>query len=281
METQLATSPPVNGTFANAKVSTSLAPAVPTPIVPLPANEALAFLGVKPDIKDMTLDEKFACLKQCFSYGYGVRKVLCEVFEAIRAEFKTYTKDRAGMPTVEEAFRQRGLNYHTVYSTIEREKVRCAQDAMFFAEIKAKAFTTNRNGIETDLPPVSEPVVVEDGRRAVVLRHCETDTGSKTAEVLYEDDGTSEIKKAESLVTVAEVKAAKAAARAARKSEGGGIVRTEKRKNRGAPADSFEQIRTLALRMLTEGFKVLKPTGNPSHLDAAKTWAKDTLERAE
>jgi hypothetical protein len=108
-ETQIATPAPTDGTSASAEVpENSEAIAVQPPIVPLPANEALTFLGVKPDIKDMTLDEKFACLKQCFAYGYGVR--LCEVFESIHAEFKTYKKDRAGMPTVEEAFKQRGLD---------------------------------------------------------------------------------------------------------------------------------------------------------------------------
>src|ERR1039458_3716332 len=138
-ETQLAAPASLDGTFANAKVpDNSQALAVQPPIVPLPANEALTFLGVKPDIRDMTLDEKFACLKQCFAFGYGVRKVLCEVFESIRAEVKTYAKDRKGMPTVEEAFKQRGLNYKTVYSAIQREKDRRAEDAQFFAAIKAE-----------------------------------------------------------------------------------------------------------------------------------------------
>src|SRR5271154_1136143 len=62
-ETQLKTPAPAGGTFAIAKVPVSPAPVVQPPIVPLPANHALAFLGVKPDIKDMTLDEKFVCLK--------------------------------------------------------------------------------------------------------------------------------------------------------------------------------------------------------------------------
>lgn len=100
-ETQVATPAPTNGTSANAELPANhQALAAQPPIVPLPANEALTFLGVKPDIKDMTLEEKFTCLKQCFTYNYGLRKVLCEVFESIRAEFKTYKKDRAGMPTV-------------------------------------------------------------------------------------------------------------------------------------------------------------------------------------
>ncbi|MGA8343378.1 MAG: hypothetical protein WB781_15710, partial [Candidatus Sulfotelmatobacter sp.] len=147
-ETQLATPAPMDGTFAIAKVPVSPAPAVQPPIVPLSAEETLTFLGVKPDIKDMTLDEKFACLKQCVAYGHGLRKVLCEVFEAIRAEFKTYAKDRAGMPTVEEAFKQRGLNYHTIYSAIQRENDRRAEDAQFFAAIKAEQSTSNIHGVD-------------------------------------------------------------------------------------------------------------------------------------
>jgi hypothetical protein len=83
------TAQPANGTSAFAEVPTNTQSlAAQPPIVPLPASEVLVFLGVKPDIGRMTLDEKFACLKQCFSYGYGVRRVLCEVFEAIRTEFK-------------------------------------------------------------------------------------------------------------------------------------------------------------------------------------------------
>ena len=190
--------------------------AIGPPIAPLPAEDARAFLGVKPNIKDMTLDEKFVCLKQCFAYGYGIRKVLVEVFESIVAEFKTYAKDRKGMPTVEEAFKQRGLNYKTVYSGIQREKERRTEDAKFFEQIMAQA-SANIRGVQVtdnDLPPVGEKVVVENGRRAVVLTHGVADGGSKTAEVMYEDDGTSEIKKAGSLVTVVEVSAAKAAAKA-------------------------------------------------------------------
>jgi hypothetical protein len=199
---------------------------VQPPIVLLPANETLAFLGVKP-INDMTLDEKFACLKQCFAYGYGVRKVLVEVFESIVAEYKTYVKDRKGTPTVEEAFKQRGLNYKTVYSAIQREKERRTEDAKFFAELKAQTPTNNIHGLEVtddDLPPIGEKVVDADGRRAVVLTHGVADGGCKTVEVVYEDDGTSEILKAGSLVRLAEVIAAKAAAKAAkgnRKSDNG------------------------------------------------------------
>ena len=50
---------PANGTSANAEVpANSQSLTVQPAIVPLPANEALAFLGVKPDIKDMTTEEK-------------------------------------------------------------------------------------------------------------------------------------------------------------------------------------------------------------------------------
>jgi hypothetical protein len=216
---QVAT-PETAGTSANAEVpSDSQTLAVQPPIVPLPANQTLAFLGVKPSIEDMTLDEKFACLKQCFAYGYGVRRILVEVFESIVAEFKTYIKDRKGMPTVEEAFKQRGLNYKTVYSAIQREKDRRTEDAKFFAELKAQNSTDNIHGLEVtddDLPPVGEKVVVEGGRRAVVLTHGVADGGGKTVEVVYEDDGTSAILKAGSLVRLAEIIAAKAAAKASK-----------------------------------------------------------------
>ena len=77
-ETQSVTPVP-SETFATAKVPASQAPAVPKPIVPLRANEALTFLGVKPDIKDMTLDEKFECLKQCFAYGYAASGMFTDV----------------------------------------------------------------------------------------------------------------------------------------------------------------------------------------------------------
>ena len=276
-ETQLATPAPMDGTSAGAEVLSDSE--VQRPIAPLTVKKALTFLGVMPDIKDMTIDEKFNCLKQCFAYGYGFRKVSCRVFESICSEFKTYAKHRGEMPTVEEAFKQRGLNYKTVYSAIQREKDRCIADAQFFAEIRAEAWTTNIHGMDADLPPVGEKVVVEDGRKAFVLAHCVTDGGTKTAEVLYEDDGTSEIKKATNLITVGKFRAAKAAARAARKSEGVGndaakTVRTEKRKNRDTPVDSFEQIRALALRMLTEGFKVLKPTENPTFALASSIRAR-------
>jgi hypothetical protein len=103
----------------------------------------------------------------CFAYGYGVRKVLCEVFESIRAEFKTYAKNRADMPTVEEAFKRRGLNYKTVYSAIQREKDRRAEDAQFFAAIKAEQSTKNLHGVDitdSDLP-VGTKVILGDGTK--------------------------------------------------------------------------------------------------------------------
>jgi hypothetical protein len=51
-QTQKGTQVPTNGTSANAEVPVnSQALASRPPVVPLPANEALTFLGVKPDIK--------------------------------------------------------------------------------------------------------------------------------------------------------------------------------------------------------------------------------------
>jgi len=219
-ETQVATAAPTDGTSALAEVPVnSQALVAQPPIVPLSANETRVFLGVKPDIKDMTLDEKFACLKQCFSYGYGVRKVLCEVFESILAEFKTYAKNREGVPTVEEAFKQRGLNYKTVYSAIQREKDRRAEDAQFFAAIKAEQSTTNLHGVDitdNDLP-VGTKVILGDGTKGQVLT-----AGEKTApdaepsfEVVTEEGTSVQVKRGD-LITLAEKEAAKAAAKAAK-----------------------------------------------------------------
>ncbi len=218
-ETQLATPAPMDGTFAIAKVPVSPAPAVQPPIVPLSAEETLTFLGVKPDIKDMTLDEKFACLKQCVAYGHGLRKVLCEVFEAIRAEFKTYAKDRAGMPTVEEAFKQRGLNYHTIYSAIQRENDRRAEDAQFFAAIKAEQSTSNIHGVDitdADLPAGTQ-VVLSDGTKGQVLTTGEGNApdSEPSFEVVTEEGTAVQVKRGE-LITLAEKKAAKTAAKAAK-----------------------------------------------------------------
>ena len=87
-ETELATPAPMDGTLQLQKF-----PCLQHQQCSRPSCRCLRrkphLLGVKPDIKDMTLDEKFACLKQCVAYGHGLRKVLCEVFEGIRAEFKT------------------------------------------------------------------------------------------------------------------------------------------------------------------------------------------------
>ena len=56
----------------------------------------------------------------------------------------------------------------------------------------------------------------------------------------------------------------------------------EKRKNRSEPPDSFEVLRALAKKMLTIGFQQLKETDiDPSHLDAAKTWAMCRLEEKQ
>jgi hypothetical protein len=55
----------------------------------------------------------------------------------------------------------------------------------------------------------------------------------------------------------------------------------EKRKNRSEPPASFGALRTLALRMLNLGLAQLRSEGreDPSHLDAAKTWAHGVLSR--
>jgi hypothetical protein len=219
-ETPVATPAPTNGTSANAEVPANpQALSAQPPIVPLPANEALTFLGVKPDIKDMTLEEKFTCLKQCFTYGYGLRKVLCEVFESIRAEFKTYKKDRAGMPTVEEAFKHRGLDYKTVYSAIQREKDRRAEDAQFFAAIKAQASTKNIQGLDVthDGLPIGTKVVFGDGTKGQVLTASEK--SAPNAEPSFEvvtEEGTAVHVKRGDLVTLASVIEAKAQAKAAK-----------------------------------------------------------------
>ncbi len=239
-ETHVTTSAPAE-TSANAEVpSDSQALAAEPPIMPLPAKGALAFLGVKPNIKDMTLDEKFACLKQCFAFGYGIRRIQVEVFESIVAEFKTYAKDRNGVPTVEEGFKQRGLNYKTIYSAIQREKERRTEDAKFFAEIKTHLSTKNVRGLdstENDLPPVGEKVVAEDGRRALVLAHGtqHAPSGDPSVEIVYEDDGTSEVRKAGSLVPLAKVLEAKKAV-AKKGKEKGGKGQDESRTRRNAAA---------------------------------------------
>jgi hypothetical protein len=57
----------------------------------------------------------------------------------------------------------------------------------------------------------------------------------------------------------------------------------EKRKNRPEPVKDFEELRTLAIKMLNASYKEFKSTGNydNSHLHAAKEWARLTLEAAE
>jgi hypothetical protein len=53
----------------------------------------------------------------------------------------------------------------------------------------------------------------------------------------------------------------------------------EKRKNRSEPVKDFEELRILALKMINEGYRQLKAVGvDPSHLDAAKSWAKSRIE---
>ena len=123
------------------------------------------------------------------------------------------------MPTVEEAFKQRGLNYHTVYSAIQREKDRRAEDAQFFAAIKAEQSTKNIHGVDVtdnDLP-LGTKVILGDGTKGQVLTAGEK-TGSE-AEPSFEvvtEEGTSVQVKRGDLITLAEKEAAKAAAKAAK-----------------------------------------------------------------
>lgn len=187
-------------------------------IAPVKAAEALTFLGTKPKIIEMTLDEKFACLKQCLTLGYGLRKVMCEVFEAIRSEVKTYKKNRAGMPTVEEAFKRRGLDYKTIHSQIEREKKRRYEDAQFFAELK-KIGSSNNGVLGTttdDLLPIGTKVIEDTGRRGVIIAHNVTDLG-KSTEIMYGDDGTTGTKAPDNIFSLANFKAGKEAARSTAK----------------------------------------------------------------
>jgi len=56
----------------------------------------------------------------------------------------------------------------------------------------------------------------------------------------------------------------------------------EKRKHRSEPPDDFEVLRKIALHALSLGFTELKKTDtDPSHLAAAKDWARCKLEEKE
>ena len=61
----------------------------------------------------------------------------------------------------------------------------------------------------------------------------------------------------------------------------------EKRKNRSTPVEDFDELRTLAIKMLIAGYKELKTTGDydNSHLYAAREWAQlliaDSIAKAE
>ena len=57
----------------------------------------------------------------------------------------------------------------------------------------------------------------------------------------------------------------------------------EKRKNRSTPVKDFEELRTLAVKMLIAGYKELKTTGeyDNSHLYAAREWAQLSIADAE
>lgn len=182
-------------------------------LTPLPRKDGLSFLGLKPKIADMTLNEKFECLAQSLSYTSCLLSISIEVFESITTEFKTYEKIRAGMPTVEEAFRERGLPYQTIYSRIRREKKRRAEDAQFFAAIKAAALARDAKATEI---AAGTTVVESTGRRAIVVNQA-SNAGTNVAEIRYQDDGTTEIKKCDALVSLADIRAAKATARSARK----------------------------------------------------------------
>jgi hypothetical protein len=57
----------------------------------------------------------------------------------------------------------------------------------------------------------------------------------------------------------------------------------EKRKNRSTPVKDFDELRTLAVKMLIAGYKELKTTGeyDNSHLYAAREWAQLSIADAE
>lgn len=57
----------------------------------------------------------------------------------------------------------------------------------------------------------------------------------------------------------------------------------EKRKNRSTPVKDFEELRTLAVKMLIAGYEELKETGeyDNSHLYAAREWAQLSIADAE
>jgi hypothetical protein len=211
---------PEGGTVASATVPNSPSLAPETPLELLPLDSALSALGVKPKIADMTEDELFTCYKQSVELGYGLRKVTLAVYDEIIERYKTYKKDRpVDCPTVEEAFRRRGLVYGTIRSQISREKTRREEDAKFFAAVKAQASTGNIHGLDVtdnDLP-VGTKVILGDGTKGQVLT-----AGEKTApdaEPSYEvvtEEGTSVQVKRGDLITLAEKEAAKAAAKAAK-----------------------------------------------------------------
>src|SRR6266404_7900436 len=101
-ETRASSLAPAGGTAMSVAVpENSRALSTPPAAMTIPTRSAFTFLGIKPDLKDMTLDEKFACLKQAVAYGQAMTGIAIKVFESIIAEFKTYKKNRpADCPTV-------------------------------------------------------------------------------------------------------------------------------------------------------------------------------------
>ncbi len=133
-ETRASSLAPAGGTAMSVAVpENSRALSTPPAAMTIPTRSAFTFLDIKPDLKDMTLDEKFACLKQAVAYGQAMTGIAIKVFESIIAEFKTYKKNRpADCPTVEMAFRQRGLNYGSVRMAISRYRQRNRNDEKLF-----------------------------------------------------------------------------------------------------------------------------------------------------
>jgi len=132
---------PTDGTFAIAKVPNPQDTSQCSRLsVPLPANEALTFLGVKPDIKDMTLDEKFTCLQAMLRLRLMVCGRSCARFlsQSVRSSRPTLRTVRTCLPSRKPSSSE-DSTITTIYSAIQREKDRRAEDAQFFAAITAQA----------------------------------------------------------------------------------------------------------------------------------------------
>jgi len=215
-ETQVATSAPPAGTATDVTVfenSRALVVAQP-PLAPLPTNNALAFLGVKPNIADMTIDEKFACLKQTFAYGHAMTTVAMQVFDSIIAEFKTYKKNRPkDCPKVEDAFRARGLNYGSVRVAMSRYRLRIKEGEELFREAQ-RLSTANVHGLEItddDLPTFTpmfktgDEVATVNGNIGRFLKYGEKNAPGTEPSCDVEIDGVStHFKSQNSLVLLAD-----------------------------------------------------------------------------